>query len=210
MQRVEIDIQTSVSLYKSLIGYVKNLRNETSFGNFVGNSKILIQSCPEWATKNNELDFNCYKKRKPQRNTRYDSGDCVDTIFDDHKNFRVKIFYAALDNVTNELKSRSEAYQSVMEPFDFLFNLENLNDVDIRSGAENLKKVYRHDLDDDFGEECIHFKYFMADIKKEVEHDNQRSQMEESSSEEEAVVLIKKNVCIKTTKNVAVHEKTQN
>lgn len=213
MQRIEIDIQTSVSLYKSLITYVTNLRSETSFGNFVENSKVLIQSCPEWETKNGPLNFNCYQKRKPQRNTRYDSGNCADTTFDDYNNFRVKIFYAALDHVINELESRSEAYRSVMEPFSFLFNIEKLKDVDIRNGAENLKKVYAADLDNDFGEECIHFKYFMDDIKKEVEQDNQRFQMMESSSEDEdeaEAEVIKKNDCIETAKNVAVHEKTQN
>lgn len=91
LQNPEIDIRTTVSLYQSLSTYVKNMRSEQSFFELEENCKILIRSCPDWENKNDELVYNCYKKRNTRRNTRYHSGDSAETFFDDSRNFRVNI-----------------------------------------------------------------------------------------------------------------------
>ncbi|XP_037047203.1 uncharacterized protein LOC119081987 [Bradysia coprophila] len=48
LQNLEIDIRTAVYTYKSLTSYIQNLRSEKLFSEFEENSKILIQSCPDW------------------------------------------------------------------------------------------------------------------------------------------------------------------
>lgn len=141
------------------------------FVEFENKAKALIESCPEWESKNPQLTYNCYNKRTGQRNTRYDVGNSDETRFDHSTQFRVTIVYAVLDQITTELDSRVEAYVNVYQPFDFLFNLESLSVAEIREGAENLRTIYSTDLDKEFSDECVHFEYFMNDINAEIEND---------------------------------------
>lgn len=173
LQNPEIDIRTTVCLYKSLTSYIQNMRSEESFSQMEENSKNLIRSCSEWKQENDQLSYNCYNARQVKRNTRYDSGNCPDTFFDDSKNFRVKIFYPTLDILTTELQSRSKSYENTLQPFNFLFHLDVDRDVDIRKEAANLTKIYSTDLDKDFIEECIHFKFFVDEINREVDKDDE-------------------------------------
>lgn len=186
LQKVDVDIKTSISLIKSLSNYFKKLRTEDSFHNFEQTSKTMIQSCPEWGNKNLNLTFNCYNKRKRPRNRKYDAaGSSEDVVFEDAKNFRITIFYATLDSIISELEAMASTFQSVLEPFDFLFKLEKMSDTNIRKCAVELKKIYCDDLDEDFIDECIHFKFFMDQITQEIDQDNETFQDESESDEEE-------------------------
>lgn len=205
LQNPELDIRTSTSWYKSLTAYLKGLRSDQSFSEIEENCKTLIRNCSEWEQKNNQLTYNCYNERKLQRNTKYDSSNSADTIFDDSKNFRVKIFYATLDLVTTELESKTKSYEDVLQPFNFLFHLDVDSDVDvdIRNGAASLIKIYSTDLDKDFIEECIHFKFFMDDIKREMEKDDEHYYVDSESDDEtnkEAEVSKKKKRISKPSK----------
>lgn len=184
LQNAELDIRTSISLYKSLTAYVKGLRSEESFSDMEEKCKTLIRNCFEWEENNEELTYNCYNKREKIRSTRYDMGNSADTIFDDSKNFRVNNFYAALDSVTTELQSRTESYEQVLQPFNFLFYLDVYKDEEIRNGAASLLKIYSTDLDNDFIDECVHFKFFMGDIKREMEKDDKHYYVDSESDDE--------------------------
>lgn len=58
LQKVEVDIKTSILLLKSLKSYVVKLRTEELFNNFEEKGKALIQSCAGWETINEGLTFN--------------------------------------------------------------------------------------------------------------------------------------------------------
>lgn len=181
LQNPEIDILTTVALYESLVSYIKNMRNEQSFHELEENCKSLIRSCPDWEKQNADLVYNCYNKRKTKRNTRYDSGNSAETFFDDSKNFRVNIFYGTLDIVTTELQSRIDSYKQILQPFNFLFHLDTYTDDEIREGAANLTKIYSTDLDEYFVDECIHFKFFMDAIKREMDRNEEHYYIDSES-----------------------------
>lgn len=73
----------------------------------------------------------------------------------------------------SDLATQVEAYETVLMPFSFMFKLDEITDTEIREGCAQLMRKYVNDLDDDFANECIHFKFFMTDINAAIEKDRQ-------------------------------------
>lgn len=148
LQNPAIDIQTLILLQRSLITFFEKLRNEDTFNDFEEKAKaLLVDRCSE-LNKNLEFIYNCYEKRTRKRNTKYDSGNASDTIFDNRDNFRVSCFYVTLDAILVDLRSKTNAFEENLKPFIFLTDMEKLTDGELRTQAENLRKIYRIDLDD--------------------------------------------------------------
>lgn len=179
LQTSWIDLDISIGLYKSLVGYIKDMRTDEMFNVFVDRAKTLISSCPEWETKNPELSYNCYGKRTRKRNTRYDIGNSSETVFDDSKKFRVGLFYGSLDIMSSDLVQQVNAYQTVLAPFTFLFKLEEISTREISQDALILINRYAGDLDQDLVNECVQFKHLMIDVNAAYEKDKQQEEQNE-------------------------------
>lgn len=148
-----------------------------------------------------------------KKTKKYDSGRSEDTTatFEDSKSFRIKIFYVTLDFITSELEGIVQAYENVLAPFNFLFVLEDVCDFDVRKDASKLKNIYSCDLDDDFIDECVHFKCFMDDIKREMELDNETFQEESDSDDNNSAEgPTKKKKVSKPAKMLKYIKKTRN
>ena len=140
-------------------------------------AKTLIRNCAGWEEKNLRLGYNCYEKRVPKRNTRYDAGKTCDTTFGDCERFRISIYYSSLDHMISDLASQVEAYETVLMPFSLLFKLELATLTEIRDGSNNLKSIYKDDLDEEFFNECVQFKFFMKDINISIDEDRKQNQI---------------------------------
>lgn len=81
--------------------------------------------------------------------------------FDGRQNMIVNTFYIVIDNITQELDNRSKIYFDQNEVFGVLYNIDKLNDEEIRQKACGLVDKYSSDLTSELGEELIHFKAFV-------------------------------------------------
>lgn len=88
------------------------------------------------------------------------------------QNMKINTFYVILDNLSSELIRRKIAYESVSNTFGFMGSLCDLSDNQISTDAANLWQSYQSELDRDFAEECIQFKYFLKALKEENKEEN--------------------------------------
>ncbi|XP_046608527.1 zinc finger MYM-type protein 1-like [Neodiprion virginianus] len=153
LQRVNIDLTTLVQLYDALQAFVVGLRDR--FDDYEEKAKELSQ-CNEYAHEN---------QRRRRRTARFDEVSGNEAILDGKQNMRIKTFLVILDRLSSELEKRSLAYKNVNARFGFLSRLPSLTDAEIITQCEDLRTTYSTDLDNDFGEECIHFRNFIREIR---------------------------------------------
>lgn len=147
LQSVEIDITVVIELYEVLIHFVGETRN--NFDEFENNAKELSISCEY------ERDFRRNKKRKQL------PGETLDKEMQQangREDFRINTFLVIIDRLSAELKKRRDAYTVLNNKFNFIINLTKLSASEIKEKAKALQIIYNTDLEDDFSEECLHFR----------------------------------------------------
>lgn len=137
------------------------IRNEKSFHDFESKGKMLLSNYDP----DGQFIYNCFQKRTKKRNTRYDDGNCPDTVLDDQSKFRIACYYPTLDSILSELREQIIAYEENIRPFAFLNNLDSLPDETIRVQATKLKEIYQSDIDTGISEECLQFEFLMKDVR---------------------------------------------
>ncbi|KAL4718147.1 hypothetical protein ACJJTC_013845 [Scirpophaga incertulas] len=74
------------------------------------------------------------------------------------ENFRINTFLVVIDTLSEELKRRRDAYKLLNNKFYFITNLTNLSISEVEDKAKALQMIYSTDLEDNFTEECLHFR----------------------------------------------------
>ena len=152
LQNVNIDLETVVKLYNSLKNYLLNLRTTENFLNFE-KSGIEKSGCEEYNLRSN-------RKRKRH----FHEGAEAETVFDARNSMKIKVYFAILDNLINALEKRAASYKYHSETFGFLNKLQLYSEFgndQLRVCAKNLVEIYNCDLEDEFTEEIIQFRYFI-------------------------------------------------
>lgn len=75
--------------------------------------------------------------------------------------FLIETHYTICNCLVAELHRRNEAYTLLDGKFIFLSKLQSMSKNYIRMAAENLRRHYPRDLDENFGDEFCHFTTFM-------------------------------------------------
>lgn len=148
LQSVEIDITIVIELYEALI-------------HFVGETREIFDDFEKKANKLSfvheyEKDFRRNRKRKllpGETNT----GEEMQQN-NDRDNFRISTFLLVIDTLSEELKIRRDAYKLLYNKFYFITNLTNLSTSEVEDKAKALQMIYSTDLEDNFTEECLHFR----------------------------------------------------
>ena len=67
-------------------------------------------------------------------------------------------FLVIIDTLTGELQKRRDAYKELWNKFYFITNLTKLSTSEVEEKAKALQMVYSTDLEENFLEECLHFR----------------------------------------------------
>lgn len=152
LQSVQIDLTTVVSLYKSLINYIGDLRNSFSFYEKLGKEKSGVKE---------------YKiERKRKKKMPYGESNQDNPRLQQSDSFRINTFTVILDSLLTELIKRKNAYDTVNIKFGFLFNLTKLPLSKVREQATQLQQEYPEDLGSSFSNECIHFRGHLSELQE--------------------------------------------
>jgi hypothetical protein len=145
-----------VDLYKSLIGYVSEIRTNEMFQKFIDEAKKIRK-------EEYELD----KKRRLTRSLLCDELDecssrANEAVFDGKDKLKT-VYFVVLDQLRKQLDMRHSGYENIYDKFKFFINIDKSIDIDdIVQGAKKLQQFYETDIDENtFTQECIHFKTYM-------------------------------------------------
>lgn len=154
LQNVHIDLTIVITLYKSLINYIMDLRNSFSYYEKLGMEKTGII----------EYKFSRTKKRKIP----FDESSQGDIKLEGKNLFKINTFFIILDSLHTELRKRLNSYEKINTSFGFLFNITELSVLEVRQKSGELQKQYSQDLDISFMNECIHFRAYLKDLPESI------------------------------------------
>jgi hypothetical protein len=149
LQDSKMDLNTVVQLYKSLIEFIDQQRND--FGTYELRGKL-------------HSDNSSYREdsvRKRKRKKQFDEGDADETEFNPSDRFKTQVFLLTLDKLRSALVHRLAAYKELNQTFGFLRNLEHASTDMIRSASSRLQQKYPDDFEDSLAEELLHFAAFL-------------------------------------------------
>ncbi|XP_065642178.1 zinc finger MYM-type protein 1-like [Hydra vulgaris] len=154
LQSVEIDLETVVSLYESLIRYVLDLRS-------------MFDIYEERAI--NKSGHKTYRKiRKRKRKLTADKKREEETNFKIRDSLRINTYYAIIDKLYSELERRKLCYDEANKKFNFLFQIIKLSPSEVYKKAEVLQNVYKNDLSSSFANECIQFRSYLMSLTENL------------------------------------------
>jgi len=157
LQSASANLEDVVDLYKSLNGYVCEIRTDEMFQQFIEEAKKTKQEEYEWDQKRHRvrpLVCDELEQDKSREN---------EIVLGGKKKLQV-IYFAVLDKIRQQLEMKHSGYASIYEKFNFLINIDNesISTDDIVRGAERLQQFYEIDIDENtFTQECIHFKMYI-------------------------------------------------
>lgn len=100
--------------------------------------------------------FDKYTKRKGSYNMTIDDSR-EDVNFDSRKSLKVNTYFVILNKLDAELEKRK---------FLFSLNLPNLSPSELNLYANELRKMYKYDLNESYSNECQHFRNCLLSIQQ--------------------------------------------
>ena len=100
------------------------------------------------------------RKRK-----RHDDNSGAKVVLLGKDKFRIETYRPILDSLSAELNRRVQAYDKIELLFGFLVEFPSKSDDELRLATETFRENYPDDVDIDFQEEMVHFKYFAAQLE---------------------------------------------
>jgi len=154
LQSVEIDLETVVFLYESLIRYVLDLRS-------------MFDIYEERAIhKSGHKTYQEIRKRK--RKLTADEKREGEINFEIRDSLRINTYYAIIDNLHSELERRKFYYDEANKKFNFLFQIIQLSPPEVYKKAEILQNIYTDDLSSSFANECIQFRSYLMSLIENI------------------------------------------
>jgi len=156
IQKVDIDIGSTVGLYGSLVKYFQEMRDNR------------FQELYEKVAK---LNYQCVDSTENEKRPRKRKFQFEESREETKFNFKEKLQYNCynmiLDKLIAEMKNRKDAYENVHNLFYFLINLKNTDPERIREGVAKLVNFYNKDLDSGLIEESVHYKQYLSSLADE-------------------------------------------
>lgn len=156
IQKVNIDLHQVTITYKSIIDYITQLRNRFDY---------------YFEKGRNLSEFNEFQqdlKRPKTKKFKHDDGT-ADTKLDGVTNFKVNTYYVIIDKIGTEMQKRLEKYDFLDKHFSFITCLTELDNEDLRQKANTLTQLYKDDINDELGEECLVLKSFLNTVKEKID-----------------------------------------
>lgn len=155
LQKDTIELQTAVDLLKSLLDFLASQRE--MFDDYERKANEMTNVSEEYADQHKRV-----RKRKRQ----YNDGDAEEVVLEGREKFRCETYLPVIDKLCAELSRRMDAYNKVQHIFGFLVVFPSMTDVDIKETAQKFAESYPEDIELEFADEMVHFKYFISQVEK--------------------------------------------
>lgn len=152
LQKETIELKSAVDLLKSLTDFLTSQRNQFDKYDEKAHEKVEAQYSD---------DFKRLRKRKQH----HADGDTEEVVLRGKEKFRIETYLPILDRLSAELNRRAEAYDKLQSLFGFLVEFPSKTDDELRHATETFRDTYPDDVDIEFQEEMVHFKYFVTDLE---------------------------------------------
>ncbi|XP_016850373.2 uncharacterized protein LOC100552400 [Anolis carolinensis] len=148
MQKVTIDLQSSMDLIKSVKTFLERMRSEEGLNSVITDAKELAGKID--ATSDFEKEP-LPRLRKVSRQFSYESKD--EAVHSGKDSFKVNFFFVVLDTAISSLEERFELMDNHSESFKFLYDISNLgkclNDKELKNACQHLQTVLTDGEDHD-------------------------------------------------------------
>nr|XP_016850957.1 PREDICTED: zinc finger MYM-type protein 1-like [Anolis carolinensis] len=148
MQKVTIDLQSSMDLIKSVKTFLERMRSEDGLNSVITDAKELAGKID--ATSDFEKEP-LPRPRKVSRQFSYESKD--ETVHSGKDSFKVNFFFVVLDTAISSLEERFELMDNHSESFKFLYDISSLgkclNDKELKNACQHLQTVLTDGEDHD-------------------------------------------------------------
>lgn len=124
LQTVNTDLSTVVTLYDSLVLYIKEFRNK--FDHIEQSAKQITD----------ETQYSSELSRRKKK-IFFDEENTEEILQGSYK-MKTQTFFVIIDTIISDLTKRKIAYDKMYNQFDFLFNLGNLKADDIEKKADHF------------------------------------------------------------------------
>lgn len=151
LQSETIDLQTAVDLLKSLL-------------NFLTIQREMFDDYERKANEKTDAQYSDETKRRHVRKRHHDDGDAEEIVLRGREKFKTETYLPILDRLCTELLRRMNAYNKVHLLFGFLVEYPSKTDVEIKEAAQRFANNYPEDIECEFVEEMVHFKYFVSHL----------------------------------------------
>ncbi len=158
LQAVAINLEDVVNHFKSLSDFVSELRSGEIFLEFI-----------EEAEKLREEEYEDEQRRSRVPTLRAGETRNNETFLTGREKLKIEIYYAILDKLKVEFQSRSLHYETTLQRFSFLLNIQTISAEHLLQEAQNFQKLYAGDIEEIFPTECVHFKNFIQNAVDENE-----------------------------------------
>lgn len=155
LQSTNIDLSTVTKLYESLESYIKNIRNNFDY--------YLLEA----QKMSGKTYFESTNSRRKKRVVFIDETLTDEVSFQGADKMKNDVFLVILDHLISDLNVRKMSYSTLNQNFGFFLNLEKEDNKTISQCAENLIKLYPHDIEYHLVEEIIHFKGIICNFNDE-------------------------------------------
>lgn len=118
LQSASANLEDVVDQYKSLIGYVSEIRTDEMFQQFIEEAKKTKQEEYEWDQKRHRV------RRLVCDELEQDKSRANEIVLGGKNKLQI-IYFAVLDKIKQQLEMKHSGYASIYEKFNFLINIDN-------------------------------------------------------------------------------------
>nr|XP_016851220.1 PREDICTED: uncharacterized protein LOC107983214 [Anolis carolinensis] len=148
LQKVTIDLQSSMALIKSVKTFLERMRSEEGLNSIITDAKELAEKIDATANFEKEQEP---RPRKVNRQFSYESKD--EAVHSGKDSFKVNFFFAVLDTAISSLKERFQLMDNHSGSFKFLYDISNLGkclkENDLKYACQRLETVLTDGEDHD-------------------------------------------------------------
>lgn len=150
VQNEDIDAMAVVEVFKSLISFFEELRNQFD----------LYENKALDVCENKVYEHD--KRRRTTRKLQDDESRDGEVSLSGRDNFRVNTFLPIIDKVKKQLTMRMDAYEEFIGKFSAVIKLSDLTTEELEDEVKNLLTVFKNDLEPSIFDELVHLKSHLA------------------------------------------------
>ncbi|CAH0405833.1 unnamed protein product [Chilo suppressalis] len=152
LQKSSIELRTAVDLLKSLLDFLLAQRE-------------LFDDYEMKANEKADFQYSDESQRVRKRKRHHDDGSAEEVVHRGRDKLKFETYLPVIDMLCTELSRRLEAYSEIDSLFGFLTDFLKKPDEDIRKACSKFKENYCNDIEPEFIDEMVHFKYFVSQLE---------------------------------------------
>ncbi len=152
LQKPTIELRTAVDLLKSLLDFLLLQRELFDDYEMTANEKI-------------DTQYSYENQRVRRRKRHNDDGSADDVVHTGKDKLKIETYLPVLDMLCAELSRRLEAYREINSLFGFLTDFSTKSNDEIREACSKFRHLYSDDIEPEFIDEMVHFKYFIKQLE---------------------------------------------